>query len=254
MTRRLVVIGVGPGDPDQLTMEAVRSMNEVSAFVVTEKSRPDGDPLAAARTAMLARHVDGDPTVLVVEDPARERSADKTSDLRGYEDAVRSWHRAREDRYVEAIRSLEGDVGFLVWGDPSIYDSTVRILGPVADRIGAQVEVIPGVSSLSALAARHRIVLHRVGEPLHITTGRRLNEAVASGQTCIAVMLNRSLDELADLDPDRWMIWWGANIGLRSERLVAGLLGDVLEQIHLARGTARERAGWVMDAYLLQRI
>ena len=254
MTRRLLVIGVGPGDPDQLTIEAVRAMNEVSAFVVTEKNRPDGDHLAAARTALLARHVAAEPTVILVEDPERDRSADTTTDLSGYEDAVRSWHRAREDRYVEAVRSLDGDVGFLVWGDPAFYDSTVRILGPVADRIGAQVEVIPGVSSLSALAARHRIVLHRIGEPLHITTGRRLNEAVASGQTSIAVMLNRSLDELSDLDAGQWMIWWGANIGLPSEHLVAGRLGNVLAEMHLARETTREHAGWVMDAYLLQRI
>lgn len=253
MTRRLLVIGVGPGDPDQLTIEAVRAMNEASAFVITEKDRPDGDALAAARTALLARHVHGEPRVIVVEDPERDRTEASTADVTGYENAVSAWHATREDRYLDAVQSLMGDVGFLVWGDPALYDSTIRVLQPVAERVGARLDVIPGVSSLSALAARHRIVLHRIGEPLHITTGRRLDEAIATGQTSIAVMLNRSLDELAVLDADRWTIWWGANLGLASERLVAGRLGDVLDEIQIARSGAREQAGWVMDAYLLQR-
>lgn len=252
-SRRIVLIGVGPGDPEQVTLQAVRAMNEVDLFVVTSKNRPDGDHLAAARGALLARHVTGDPGVVLVEDPERDRSPSGTSSLRDYRGAVGDWHEARAERYADALAEYDGDAGFLVWGDPSLYDSTVRVLRRVAERLDCELEVIPGVSSLSALAARHGIVLHGVGEPVHITTGRRLAEAVAQGQPNIAVMLNRSLSELQDLDPKGWRIWWGANLGTPAERLVSGRLKRALPEIEKARDEVREQAGWIMDIYLLRR-
>jgi precorrin-6A synthase len=249
MTRRVVLIGVGPGDPDQVTVEAVRAMNEVDFFVVTEKRRPGGDPLAAARAALLARHVRGDPKLVFVEDVERDRAPASTED---YERAVTEWHDARAGRYSVALSAHRGDAGFLVWGDPALYDSTIRVLERVVDAVDATLEVVPGVSSLSALAARHRIVPHGVGEPLHVTTGRRLPEAVAQGHPNIAVLLNRSLDELRAVDPAGWLIWWGANLGTLSERLVSGPLADSLDAIETARATAKNEAGWLMDVYLLR--
>ena len=55
--------------------------------------------------------------------------------------------------------------GFLVWGDPMLYDSTLRIL----ERLSVEVEVIPGITAIQALAARHKIALNRIGEPVLIT-------------------------------------------------------------------------------------
>lgn len=253
MTRRLVLIGIGPGDPEQVTLEAVRAMNEVDVVVVTEKHRPDGDPLAAARSALLARHAIRPPAVIVVEDAERDRSPSRTDDGDGYRRAVADWHEARAQRYAAALAEQPGDVGFLVWGDPALYDSTIRVLERVAPLLGAHLVVVPGVSSLSALAARHRIVLHEVGEPFHVTTGRRLGEAVEQGQRTIAVLLNRSLDELHELAGERWDIWWGANLGTPTEQLVAGQLSSVLPDIERARILAKDAAGWVMDLYLLRR-
>jgi len=250
VTRRVVLIGVGPGDPDQVTVEAVRAMNEVDFFVVTEKRRPGGDPLAAARAALLARHVAGEPKLVIVEDVERDRAP---VDAAGYERAVTEWHAARADRYTAALAAHHGDAGFLVWGDPALYDSTIRVLERVIGTIDATLEVVPGVSSLSALAARHKIVPHGIGEPLHITTGRRLPEAITHGHPNIAVLLSRSLDELHALDPTGWQIWWGANLGAPSERLVAGPLADSLPTIETARATAKHEAGWLMDIYLLRR-
>jgi precorrin-6A synthase len=253
VTRRLVLVGVGPGDPEQLTLQAVAALRSVAFFVVTEKHRPDGDPLAAARAALLARHVGADPAVVVVADVERDRTPAATADAAGYRRAVADWHAARAERYAAVLAARDGDAGFLVWGDPSLYDSTVRVLRRVADVLGAELEVVPGVSSLSALAARHRTVLHDVGEPVHVTTGRRLAEAVAQGHPNVAVLLNRSLAELTAVDPAGWWIWWGANLGTASERLVAGPLADALPRIEAARAAARDAAGWVMDVYLLRR-
>jgi precorrin-6A synthase len=110
--------------------------------------------------------------------------------------------------------------------------------------------VLPGISAVQLLAARHRIVLHEVGRPLHVTTGRQLGLALEQGQDNIVVMLNRTLDlhGLGD-----WQIWWGANLGTPDEALVAGRVDDVLADIDAARVRVKEAAGWVMDIYLLRR-
>ena len=124
-----------------------------------------------------------------------------------------------------------------MWGDPAFYDSTIRIVERVLARgqVQAEIDVIPGISSLQVLAARHRIVLHEVGHPVHVTTGRRLHEAVHAGQDNIVVMLDRSLEPLESLGD--WQIWWGANLGTPSEHLVAGRVADVLPEIEAAEAS-----------------
>ena len=258
--RRIRLIGVGPGDPDQVTLEAVRAMREVDFFVVSDKSPRGGmpDPLVHARERMLDRHLGALPggrraVVVRVEDPERERRVDRTASPADYEAVVASWHEARALAFEEALLAHEGDAGFLVWGDPAFYDSTIRVVERVLarGRVDAEVDVVPGISSLQLLAARHRIVLHEVGQPLHVTTGRRLREAVEQGQDNLVVMLNRRL-ELDGLE--EWRIWWGANLGTPTEELVAGRVGDVLDGIEAARERARGAAGWVMDVFLLRRV
>jgi precorrin-6A synthase len=262
--RRVRLIGVGPGDPEQVTLEAVAAMRSVDFFVVSDKSRSAHDrsgmpdPLVNARERLLDRHLSAPgpgeakaPLIVRVEDPERERSPEKTDSVDTYERVVTSWHEARAAAYEQALLEHDGDAGFLVWGDPAFYDSTIRVLQNVAARgnVAFELDVIPGISSVQLLAARHRLVLHEVGQALHVTTGRRLREALDQGQDNIVVMLNRvvELDGLED-----WQIWWGGNLGTPSERLVAGRVGDVLDDIEAARVSVKEAAGWVMDIYLLR--
>ncbi|GAA3523672.1 precorrin-6A synthase (deacetylating) [Aeromicrobium panaciterrae] len=241
--RRIRVIGIGPGDPDQVTLEAVAAMRSVAYFVVAEKA--DDDPLLAARQALLARHVPG-AKVAAVRDPERDRA-----DPADYQGAVSNWHESRAEAYERVILDQPGDVGFLVWGDPAFYDSTIRIVERILARgnVEAEWDVIPGISSLQLLAARHRIVLHEIGQPITVTTARKLGEAVDAGADNILVMLSARL-ELAGLED--WHIWWGANLGTQHERLVAGRVGEVAAEIDAARAATKADAGWVMDAYLLR--
>ncbi|MDR7087968.1 precorrin-6A synthase [Aeromicrobium panaciterrae] len=242
--RRIRVIGIGPGDPDQVTLEAIAAMHSVAYFVVAEKA--DDDQLLAARQALLARHVP-DAKVIAVRDPERDRA-----DPADYQGAVTDWHEARAEAYERVILDHPGDVGFLVWGDPAFYDSTIRIVERILARgqVEAEWDVIPGISSLQLLAARHRIVLHEIGQPILVTTGRKLREAVDAGADNILVMLSARLD-LDGLED--WQIWWGANLGTEHEALVAGRIGDVLGELNESRDAVKLAAGWVMDAYLLRR-
>lgn len=237
--RRVRVVGVGMG-PQHVTPEAagaLRSVDYVLAF-----AKGEGDPLLGVRREVCRAH--GDRPLVVVPDPPRDRE-----DPADYPHAVRDWHRARVAALRGVLDERPGDVGMLVWGDPSLYDSTLRIVEELARCTDVVVDVTPGISAPQLLAARHRLVLHEVGRPVHVTTGRRLREAIEQGQDNVVVMLNRALD-LVGLEDGQ--IWWGANLGTPSEELVAGRVGDVLPAIEEARERARAAAGWVMDIFLLR--
>ena len=226
IAKRVRVIGVGPGDPDQVTIEAVHALREVAYFVVTDRSGRGGmpDPLVNARDRLLDRHLQAPPVIVRIDDPEHERRPDRSATQEAYDAAVARWHEERRAAYEEALLSRDGEAGFLVWGDPAFYDSTISILQSLQERgrVDLTIQVVPGISSIQLLAARHQIVLQEVGHALHVTSGRRLREAVEQGQDNIVVMLNRviELDGLAD-----WSIWWGANLGTPSEELVAGRVG-----------------------------
>jgi precorrin-6A synthase len=187
-----------------------------------------------------------------VRDPQRDRAADLST--AGYQRAVADWHDARAAAYADVLSERGGSAAFLVLGDPSLYDSTIRVVEKI-ERLGVPVEldVLPGISAPQLLAARHRIVLHEVGRSVHITAGRMLQDAVTAGQDNIVAMLNPPPDRLDLTGLDDWSVWWAANLGAAGERLISGRLGDVARQIADAREHARADTGWVMDIYLLRR-
>jgi len=250
VTVRVFVIGIGSGQPHHLTGEAVAALNSVDVFLVADKGSAKHD-LVVLRTALCTAVIDHD-NYRVAEVPDPERESGK-----GYQAGVRDWHAARAAAYAEVIREQVpdgGTVGFLAWGDPALYDSTIRIVESVA-ALGVDLEltVVPGISSVQLLAARHRIVLNRVGQPVHLTTGRRLVEEYSPMLGDVVVMLDGDLAcaGLVDQHPDL-TIYWGAQLGLPDEALVAGRLTSVLDQIRTTRRAIREQRGWVMDTYLLR--
>lgn len=246
---RARLIGIGPGGPDELTVAAVHALNDVDVFLVADKQR-GVDDLVSVREEICRRHITGEYRVIVVPDPPRDRAPER------YGNEVRDWHAARAEAYETVLREqvLDGEtVGFLVWGDPSLYDSTIRVVERIRERgiVDLDYDVIPGVSSVQMLAARHRLVLNRIGGPITITTGRRLARDVAAGGDNLVVMLDGGL-ACTEL-PGEWDIWWGANLGTSDEELVAGRLSEVRGRIEAARAGSKSARGWVMDTYLLRR-
>jgi precorrin-6A synthase len=77
-------------------------------------------------------------------------------------------------------------------GDPTLYDSTIRIIEAIA-RSGVHAidyQVIPGISAAQALAAKHKTTLNRIGEAVEITTGRRIAEGFPDNVDNVVVMLD----------------------------------------------------------------
>jgi precorrin-6A synthase len=242
--RTIHVIGIGAGDPDYVTSQAIRALNDTQVFFAMDKGVAKSD-LVELRREICRRFITGD-SYRFVEMPDPSRAADGD-----YTRAVADWHSERAALWANAIRTeLESDgVGaFLAWGDPALYDSTLRILDEVARHVELRYDVIPGITAIQALTARHRIPLNDVGEPVLITTGRKLRAHGVSGSA--VVMLD---GDCAFLEcPPQTRIWWGAYLGTPEEILVAGTVGEVGERIAAVRAAARERHGWIMDTYLLR--
>jgi len=247
--RKLFIIGVGAGDPDYITVQAVKALNAVDVFFVIDKGE-EKDDLVALRKEICRRHIQN-PTYRIVEarDPERDRTA------AAYTSAVEDWYDKRALIFERMITEELGEVGcggFLVWGDPTLYDSTIRIVERIKARgnVAFDYEVIPGISSVQALVAKHRLPINRVGESIHVTTGRKLAEGLPPGIANVVVMLD-SQNAYRGVDPAA-EIYWGAYIGTPDEILIAGKVADVAETIAATRAEARERHGWIMDTYLLR--
>ncbi|MDI9915221.1 precorrin-6A synthase (deacetylating) [Rhodococcus sp. IEGM 1379] len=243
----LFVIGVGAGDPDQVTIQAIKAMNRADTFFVIGKGSEKQD-LVDLRTGILREHVTGEYRIVEITDPPRDRTP---SD---YEGVVDDWHDRRASIFEKEFAAEAGIGAILVWGDPSLYDSTLRIVERVLARgnVTFDYSVIPGITSVQSLAAQHRMVLNRIGEPIHITTGRNLADGLPDGVDNAVVMLdaNCTFTEVAGNEVE---IWWGAYLGTRHEVLIAGNLRDVEDEIVRTRSELRQQHGWIMDTYLVRR-
>jgi precorrin-6A synthase len=255
VTIQAFVIGIGSGNPDHVTREAVTALNRVDVFLVADKGVAKHDLIKLRED--LCHELITHNRYRFVEVPDPERGPDRDRDSGEYQAGVAAWHGARAQRYSEIIGAEIGDhgtVGFLVWGDPAVYDSTIRTVEAIK-QLGVDLEltVVPGISSIQLLAARHKIILNRVGQPIHVTTGRRLLEDYSPTLGDVVVMLDGDLacsglvERFGDL-----MIYWGAQLGLPDEALISGQLSEVIDEIRAKRAAVRAARGWVMDTYLLR--
>ena len=243
----LSLIGIGTGNPDHLTLQAIREINAADLVLIPRKGEGKAD-LAELRRTIL-REVLTNPATRVAEFdlPVRDEA------VSDYRERVDGWHDAIAAVWEAAMGTPRpARVALLVWGDPSLYDSTLRIaarLDPAPD-----LRVIPGITSLQALTAAHAIPLNTIGGPVTITTGRQLRDhGWPEGAETLAVMLDAG-GAFTAIPAEGVTIWWGAYVGMAEEIVIAGPLAEVSDRILATRAEARARHGWIMDIYLLRRV
>ncbi|MBR0848540.1 precorrin-6A synthase (deacetylating) [Bradyrhizobium diazoefficiens] len=244
----LALIGIGCGDPGQLTRAAIDAINAADLVLIPRKDAAKSD-LADLRRTICADVLTSDRT-RIAEFDLPLRDADEADYRKGVDD----WHDAVAAAWAQTIadhQGGEGKVALLIWGDPSLYDSSLRIarrLDPLP-----KIEVVPGITSIQALCAAHALPLNDIGEPFLVTTGRRLREgAWPQGVDTVVVMLDGGT-AFQSLDPEGLQIWWGAYLGMPDQILMSGALTEVGPRIVAARQEARARHGWIMDSYILKR-
>jgi precorrin-6A synthase len=248
--RTVSVVGIGAGNPEHITVQAINTLNTVDVVFMTDKG--DAAPeLTELRRAVCERYITGSSyRIVTMAEPERDRGA------ADYEPAVDDWRTRRAAIYERAIADELGEQdhgAFLAWGDPAFYDNTVHVLGEVLARgaVTFEMQVIPGISSVQALAAGHKTSLTRTGRPVHITTGRLLARGFPANADDVVVMLDSGC-AFTEVDGDL-EIYWGAYIGSEDEILISGRVADVGQEIAAERAAARRRHGWIMDTYLLRR-
>jgi precorrin-6A synthase len=249
--RKVLIIGIGPGHPDYLTVQAIDALNRVDVFVIPDKGDEKSD-LQKLRLDICERYI-RNRTYRLIDFKTPKRA----TDFADYRQSVADWHGRIEKDYERLLAEEVGEdecAGFLVWGDPTLYDSTLRIVEGIRARgtVAFDYEVIPGISSIQVLAARHRVALNRIGGSVHITTGRKLEDEFAAGSDSVVVMLDGD-QSFKKIENDGVDIYWGAYVGMADEILFAGPLADVADEIEAARERARRDKGWIMDTYLLRR-
>jgi len=244
----LSLIGIGCGDPEQLTLSAIRAINAADLILIPRKGE-ERKELADLRRTICSQVLKNDVTRLVEFDLPM-RAPNETDYLKAVED----WHEAVAaawSREIESHLRGRGRVALLIWGDPSLYDSSLRIarrLDPLPT-----IEVVPGVTSIQALCAAHALPVNEIGESFLVTTGRRLRErGWPSSVDTVVVMLDGGA-AFQSLDPAGLHIWWGAYLGMPGEILMSGSLAEIGPQIVAARASARDQHGWIMDSYILKR-
>lgn len=245
----LHLIGIGTGNLDHLTAEAVKAMNAADLILLPRKGSAKSDLIDLRRVicaAVLTRPV----KVVEFDLPVRDTAGDYLSAVDDWHDAIAGTWSAQIDAHLPD----GGKLALLVWGDPSLYDSTLRI----AERLSGAgmdlcVHVVPGITSIQALTAAHAIPLNPLAGPVAITTGRLLRaHGWPEGADTIVVMLDSGC-AFEVLEPQGVSIWWGAYLGMAQETLIAGPLAQAAPRIAAQRAELRARYGWIMDVYLMRR-
>ena len=242
--RELWLIGIGTGHPGHVTLEGQQAMRDAAVVLIPRKGQGKED-LAHLRLDML-KAARSQAQVIPFDMPVRDENLP-------YEDRVSLWHDQIAERWTAALSdALDGPVALLIWGDPGLYDSTLRI----ASRLdpAPQLRVVPGITALQALTSAHAIPFNTINGAVTVTTGRRLRDhGWPEGAESVCVMLD-GVCSFQTVSMPNLHIWWGAYLGMPEQVLASGPVESVGETIIAKRAAARQRHGWIMDTYLLRRL
>ncbi len=216
MKGTLYGIGVGPGDPELMTLKAVKAIGECDIIAI-----PDSGAEKFAALDIAKEHI-ADKPLLPLELPMT-RDADELSKKRGIAAGLIC-------EQLDAGKS----VGYLTLGDPTVY-ATYSYLHKLVEAEGYAAKIIPGVTSFCAAAAALGQPLCEGGEPLHIIPALYggVEAALSLSGTKVLMKSGKKLGEALALAKEKNLAAsLGERVGMPGERLIHELKTE--EQIQSA--------------------
>ncbi|WP_274562667.1 precorrin-2 C(20)-methyltransferase [Streptomyces spiramyceticus] len=218
MITKLTGVGVGPGDPELVTVKGVNALRDAAVVVVPVMAAADGTDVGepGRAEATVLHYVDAAKVVRVVfalnerEDRARREAA---------------WDAAGA-RVAELLRA-HGTVAFATIGDPNVYSTFTYLAQTILGLVpGTEVVTVPGITAMQDLAARSGAVLTEGTEPLTlvpVTAGSAvLKEALEGPGTVVAYKFGRLAGEVATALRETGRTEdavWGSALGLAEESI-----------------------------------
>jgi precorrin-2/cobalt-factor-2 C20-methyltransferase len=230
VSARLVGVGVGPGDPELLTVKAVGVLQTADVVLVPVLDTESGET-GRAEACVRAHLPSDDARVRRVRFALNDRGG-----LTG--DRTRSWD-AAADTVVGSWQDGSGTVAFATLGDPSVYSTFSYLAQTVASlRPDARVEVVPGITAMQDLAARSLTPLCEGTETLALfpmTAGLdRFAAALDAFDTVVAYKGGRRLPQMLEVVQRAGRLdsaVYGAGLGRPDERVQpAGALAGSAEE------------------------
>jgi precorrin-6A synthase len=181
----LYLVGIGMGNPSHLTGAAIEALQLADLILIPNK----GEAKADLRSDICEKLLLPIPQITYFSLPSRDP---KEPD---YLKRVSDWHDSIASLWQNTILSNRpngGKVELMIWGDPSLYDSSLRIAERLQTKDHAlKIHVIPGVTAVQLLTAANRIPLNELGAPVTISTGRQLRDnGWPEGCETLVVMLD----------------------------------------------------------------
>ena len=189
-TGKLFVIGVGPGDPELMTLKAVRILREVSCICVP-KGREEGSSLALS---IAERAVSLEGKEIIAHFPMKKTRSQENDVCK----LDTKWHETVENVLSRLSKGI--DVAFITIGDPSIYSTFFYLYDRLLELDPElTIEMVPGVSSINAAASRAGISLGLADEKIAIlpaTYTDNLKEILEKFDTVVLMKVHRVFESV----------------------------------------------------------
>lgn len=205
---KLYGLGVGPGDPELMTLKAVRLIRECDIIAIPAS----GQAVNAAYTIAKGAVPDMDDKKIV------EVSMPMIRD----KEALNASHDAAARQIIGYLEQGK-NVAFLTLGDPSIYSTYIYVHDRVLAK-GYEAEIVPGIPSFCAVSARLNEGLTEAAEALHIIPAsyKGLEESMELKGTKVLMKSGKSIGKIKEMiqkQPERWSAKMVERCGMEGERL-----------------------------------
>ncbi|GBE03291.1 MAG TPA: precorrin-2 C(20)-methyltransferase [Nitrospirae bacterium] len=203
MSGKLSVIGIGPGDPELLTLKAVRVIKE-SPVICVPKGRAEGASLALS---IVEKAVDlGGKEIIEAHFPMV-----KTREQGSCEENVGAIHELPllDEKWDETVSLISNklkngaDVAFLTLGDPAIYSTFFYLYDKLlAVMPELKIEIVPGISSINASASRLNMSLGLGNDKIAVLPANYMGDLktiLGTFDTVVLMKVNKVFNEILEI-------------------------------------------------------